>query len=128
MKSELITSAMIVDDETIIREILKAILEDIGLTTILDVHSGERALALLKNQPVQLILLDINMSGLSGIETLKAIKKDHPACHVIMISGDSSLDKVKDALTRGAEDFIVKPFSPDKVADRIKSYLDAHQK
>ncbi|MBT4835935.1 MAG: response regulator [Methylococcales bacterium] len=118
-----ITEVMIVDDEQTVRMTLKAVLQRLGVIKIYEEKSGEKAVAQLKSVAPQLVLLDINMEGMTGLETLKAIKKENKDIIVVMISGDAVLDNIKKALELGAKDFIAKPFVPKKVVERLSKLL-----
>ncbi len=81
---------------------------------------------ILKDQPANLILLDLDMPGLSGLDILKRIKKENSYISkipVIMLSGHSSLNDVKSAINLGAVDYIVKPIDPQFFGDKIKKHL-----
>ncbi len=105
---------LIVDDEVSICQSLKAILEDEGYST-LTAGSGEEALKIVADELPQLVLLDIWLPGMDGLDTLKAIKAAHPQVLVIMMSGHGTIETAVKATKLGAFDFIEKPLSLDKV-------------
>ena len=105
---------LIVDDEKNIRVSLSSILKDEGYE-VWAVESGEEALDLLKEQTVDLILLDVKLPGIDGIEVLEKVLEDYPEKDVIMISGHSDISIAVKAIKMGAYDFMEKPLSMPKV-------------
>jgi DNA-binding NtrC family response regulator len=105
---------LVVDDEVGPRESLRMILKP-----CYEVHTasgGGEALNLIQNKDIEVVTLDLNMPGLSGIDTLKEIKKLKPDTEVIVITGYGTLNNAQEAIRFGAGDFISKPFN---VADII---------
>ncbi len=105
---------LIVDDEEGIRESLSGIFQDDGYA-VLTSSTGEEALKALKEQNPDLILLDIWLPGIDGIQTLKEIKDMKPDLPVIMISGHANIDLAVKATRMGAYDFLEKPLSLERV-------------
>ncbi len=114
---------LIVDDEVSICQSLKAILEDEGFQ-VLVAGSGEEAIKLVGEEMPQLVLLDIWLPGMDGLETLKAIKAAHPNVLVIMMSGHGTIETAVKATKLGAFDFIEKPLSLDKVIILVNNALN----
>ncbi|MEW6332717.1 MAG: sigma-54 dependent transcriptional regulator [Thermodesulfobacteriota bacterium] len=105
---------LIVDDEESICQTLGGILSDEG-HEVLAAESGEEALRLVEEDPPNLVLLDIWLPGMDGIEVLKTIKATCPRTQVIMMSGHGSIETAVKATKLGAFDFIEKPLSLEKV-------------
>ncbi|HYA14353.1 MAG TPA: sigma-54 dependent transcriptional regulator [Syntrophales bacterium] len=105
---------LIVDDEKSICQSLGSILADEGYE-ILSAGSGEEAIKIIEEDPPGLIILDIWLPGIDGIETLKAIRSRYPQMRVIMISGHGTIETAVKATKLGAFDFFEKPLSMDKV-------------
>ncbi|MFA7382874.1 MAG: sigma-54 dependent transcriptional regulator [Desulfurivibrionaceae bacterium] len=114
---------LIIDDEASIRESLSGILSDEGFQTI-SAEDGVQGLSLLEEEQVDLILLDIWMPGLDGLEVLKRIKESHAELPVIMISGHGTIETAVQATKMGAYDFIEKPPSYDKIILAVNNALD----
>src|ERR1035437_2729712 len=117
---------LIVDDEESIRQSLGGVLADDGYE-ILTASSGETALRIAEEEVLNLVLLDIWLPGIDGIETLKIIKSEHPQLRVVMMSGHGTIETAVKATKLGAFDFIEKPLSLDKVLLIVKHALDMSQ-
>jgi len=113
---------LVIDDEISILDSLAGILSDEGFTPIC-VDSAEKGLKKIKTEAVDLVLLDIWMPGMDGIEALKQIKEDYPELQVVMISGHGTIETAVQATKIGAFDFIEKPLSYDKIVLAIKNGL-----
>ena len=113
---------LVIDDEKSILETLAGILTDEGFTPVC-LDSAENGLKHLKTEAVDLVLLDIWMPGMDGMEALRKIKEDYPELQVIMISGHGTIETAVQATKMGAFDFIEKPLSYDKIVLAIKNGL-----
>jgi two-component system nitrogen regulation response regulator NtrX len=113
---------LVIDDEKSILETLAGILADEGFAPVC-VDSAENGLKHLKTEAVDLVLLDIWMPGMDGMEALRKIKEDYPELQVIMISGHGTIETAVQATKMGAFDFIEKPLSYDKIVLAIKNGL-----
>jgi len=105
---------LIVDDEESICQTLGGILTDEGYEVV-TAGSGEEALRILEEEPPNLVVLDIWLPGMDGIEALKTIKAAHPHLQVVMMSGHGTIETAVKATKLGAFDFIEKPLSLEKV-------------
>ncbi len=114
---------LIVDDERDIRRSLAGILQDEGYET-LSAGRGEKALELVAKEPLNLLLLDIWLPGIDGLEVLRRIKQLKPELEVIMISGHGNIDTAVKAIKLGAYDFIEKPLTLEKILLAVSHALD----
>ncbi|HZO99779.1 MAG TPA: sigma-54 dependent transcriptional regulator [Terriglobia bacterium] len=114
---------LIVDDEKLIRWSVRRQLEDWGYTA-LEAESGTGGLAQIRTEVPDLILLDVRLPDLSGIEVLREIKQNNLSVPVIMITGDPQLDDIKTAIKLGALDFIKKPLDFDELEVTILNAID----
>jgi two-component system nitrogen regulation response regulator NtrX len=115
-------SILVVDDEQSIRDSLSGILQDEGFT-VLTAADGESALTLLREERPGLVLLDIWMPGLDGLETLARIREWNGEQLVIMMSGHGTIETAVKATKNGAYDFIEKPLSLEKLLVSIQNAL-----
>jgi two-component system nitrogen regulation response regulator NtrX len=116
-------SILIVDDEPSILQSLSGLLSDEGFE-VLTAANGYEALKIVDTEFPDLVLLDIWMPGIDGIETLKEIKKDNPYIQVIIISGHGTIETAVKATKLGAFDLIEKPLSIDKIIVAINNALN----
>ncbi len=113
---------LIVDDEAPIREVLSTFLNDIGYETYA-VADGESAIEWLGQEQPDLILLDVRMPGMSGLEVLRNARQIYPNMPVIMISGYTDEELARQALQEGAYDFFLKPFELSVIEARLFAKL-----
>ncbi len=114
---------LIVDDEESICQSLTGILADEGYEVV-SAGSGEEALRMIEEELPNVVLLDIWLPGMDGIETLKVIKAEHPQIEVIMMSGHGTIETAVRATKIGAFDFIEKPLSLEKVILMVNHALN----
>ena len=117
-------SVLIVDDEASIRESLRGVLEDEGYT-VSDAGSGEACLDQLQQKSFEVVLLDIWLPGIDGLQTLEKIREIEGAPEVIIISGHGTIETAVRATKLGAFDFLEKPLSVQKTLILVKNALDA---
>ncbi len=113
---------LIVDDSTTMRRIIKTQLEGMGVSTILEASNGEEAVGVLQqNMPIDIIMLDWNMPVMDGITFLKKVRADaaYKPVKIIMCTSESEKTRVVEALKEGANNYIVKPFTPDAVKEKL---------
>jgi two-component system nitrogen regulation response regulator NtrX len=116
-------SILIVDDEPSILQTLSGLLSDEGFE-VTTAANGYEALKIIEAESPDLVLLDIWMPGIDGIETLKEIKKENPTIQVIIITGHGTIETAVNATKLGAYDLIEKPLSIDKVIVAINNALN----
>lgn len=114
---------LIVDDEKNIRLTLSQTLEPLGLEAEAAAN-GEEALALLEKKKFGLILLDLKMPGMDGMEVLRRVRELRPNICVIIITAYGTIDLAVEAMKLGAVDFIQKPFAPAEIRELVTHVLD----
>lgn len=114
---------LVVDDEAVIREGLQRTLdgERFAVETC---RSGHAAIELLQDKEYDLIITDLKMPGMNGIEVLKAVKGLQPDVPVIMITGYATVDTAVEAMKNGATDYISKPFTPEQIMEKIDKSIE----
>jgi len=110
---------LIVDDEQTIRRLCMTVGEALGFTCM-EAESGDAAMALLEQQPVHMILTDMVMPSMSGLEFLDQVKKTFPRIEVAVMTGHGSVETAVQAMKLGAYDYIAKPFAP---LDELRLFL-----
>jgi two-component system, chemotaxis family, chemotaxis protein CheY len=122
-------TVLVADDDAILKMMLKSILESSGeYQVVAQAVNGEEAVARYAQMKPHLVLLDINMPKMDGLQALEEIRKINPAAKVMMVSGDSTIDKVKEAIQKGASGFVVKPLTASGVLKKIQACLNAREK
>jgi len=117
-------SVLLVDDEvefldTLLKRLRKRKLDVNG------VHSGEEALRFLEANPVDVVVLDVKMPGMDGLDTLRAIKKALPLTEVIMLTGHAIMEVAIEGMELGAFDYLMKPMDIDELLYKLQ---DAYKK
>ncbi len=105
---------MIADDEYIIREGIRESVdwEQLGMTVVAEAEDGEEALELILQQPVHILLVDMNMPFMDGITLIKRIRAEQPDCRFVIITGHDEFSYAQEAIRLGVKDYILKPVDP----------------
>ncbi len=114
---------LVVDDEERFRLTLAKLLTVIGLG-VTTLGSGQEALEALQREPYDIIVLDVRMPGMNGIETLAEIKKINPMVEVIILTGHASVDAAVDIMKLGGYDYLLKPCSVDELMEKIDAAFE----
>jgi two-component system nitrogen regulation response regulator NtrX len=114
---------LVVDDEAAIRDSLKMTLEYEGYE-FLGAATGQEALALIEREGPDLVLLDVKMPGMDGLEVLDRVRAMNDALPVVVVSGHGTISTAVEATKKGAFDFIEKPFASDRVLVSLRNALD----
>lgn len=114
---------LIVDDEpdfleTIVKRLRRRKIDATGA------DSGKRALELLENEHFDVVILDIRMPGMDGIETLKEMKKKRPLMEVIMLTGHASVESGLQGIQFGAFDYVMKPADIDELLEKVRQAFE----
>lgn len=116
---------LLVEDERSIRNVLRNILEDEGQGhQVIEAEDGRQALAAVSKEEPDLVLCDIKMPGMDGIEVLEKIRESAPDCPVIMISGHGDLETAVESMRKGAYDYIAKPPDLNRLLNTVRNALD----
>ena len=121
---------LVVDDMKTMRTIIIKTISQLGLENFKEAEDGQQALDLMKelaggDESIQFVFSDINMPNMNGIEFLKAIKADKAlkSVPVMMVSAENEVQYLMDATSNGAEDFLVKPFGPEDLQEKMLRIL-----
>jgi two-component system KDP operon response regulator KdpE len=115
------STILIVDDEPQIRRVMRTTLSSNGYSVI-EARSGEEALEMMRKERPELVLLDVNMPGMSGLDVCREIRDQSDIAIIMLTVRNSEHDKVL-ALDAGADDYVVKPFSIEELLARIRAAL-----
>jgi two-component system chemotaxis response regulator CheY len=114
---------MLVDDAAFMRMMIKDTLSKNGYANVIEANNGQVAVTNYPTERPDLVIMDITMPVMDGLEALKQIRSQDPNANVIMCSAMGQEAMVVDALKQGAKDFIVKPFKADRIMKTVKSIL-----
>ncbi|KPA18141.1 response regulator receiver protein [Candidatus Magnetomorum sp. HK-1] len=117
---------MLVDDEKRFLETTAKLLNKKGMDVI-TAESGVKALEVLILNDIHIVILDVKMPGMDGIETLKKIKANFPLVEVIMLTGHGTMDSAIDGLKAGASDYLIKPAEIDELIRCVKKAFEKRQ-
>ena len=113
---------LIVDDFATMRKIIKNVLKQIQIDDVMEAENGIKALEALRNEKADLIISDWIMPEMTGIDFLKACKEDESIKHIpfIMVTAEAQKENIMEAIKSGVDNYIVKPFTPDKLQSAIE--------
>ena len=122
-------SLMIVDDSATMRKIIMRTVRMAGLKfdTIEEAGNGAEAISKLNGQPVDIVLCDVNMPEMNGLEMVRKVRTELPACSntkIVMVSTESAQELIESVMKDGANGFINKPFTPEKFRDGLSPFMN----
>ena len=120
---------MIVEDEELIRQGLTSLVdyEQFGMTVINQAENGREAWEKFQEQPADILLTDINMPQMNGLDLAHLVKEQSPSCHIIFLTGYDDFEFARKAIKLGADDYLPKPFHLAELNARIKSVIRRNQ-
>lgn len=113
------TKVLLVDDEKDFVEMLSLRLQEMG-EKLKTAYSGQECLDVLKESDIDVVILDIKMPGMDGIETLKEIKKGYPLVEVIMLTGHGTTESAVEGMKLGAFDYLLKPADFEDLTTKLE--------
>lgn len=117
------TKILIVDDAAFMRMMIKENLKKAGYTEFFEAGDGQQAIALYQEEQPGIVIMDITMPVMDGIQALSAIKQIDANAKVVMCSAMGQESMVVEAIKLGALDFIVKPFKPDRLVQTVRNVI-----
>jgi len=118
-------SVLLVDDEPHIRQFVGLILKGLGVQTMFEAENGEDAVAAFQREKPDVVLLDVNMPLMNGLEALRQIKQLDPGCVAIMLTSLANRDTVDEAIALGAAGYIRKDTPKEEIAGDLAETIDA---
>ncbi len=114
--------ALIVDDEAPMRQLVRIYLSNVGITVV-EADSGKSALSLLEEEKVHLIVLDLMMPGMDGLQVAEVVKEKYPSMPILMLTARGTMDDKITGFAMGADDYLVKPFDGRELVARVQALL-----
>lgn len=118
------TSALIVDDEPHVRMFVKLLLKETGITKTWEAGDGAQGLALVAEHQPELVVLDVNLPVMNGLEMLACLHIDHPDVPVVMLSSESAMKTVLEAARLGAIGYVLKHSPKDEALKMLREALE----
>ncbi|QCO68761.1 chemotaxis protein CheY [Luteimonas yindakuii] len=117
---------LIVDDFSTMRRIIKNLLTDLGFNNTVEAEDGHSALAVLRQDAVELVITDWNMPGMTGIELLRAIRADAAlrALPVLMVTAEAKREQIIEAAQNGVNGYIIKPFTAQTLEEKLNKVFE----
>jgi len=112
---------LVVDDSSTMRRIIKNTLQRIGYTDLVEAENGKDALE--KLEGIDIILTDWNMPEMDGLEFVKNVRTSNKSIPILMVTTNAAKDDIVDALKNGVNNYIVKPFTPETLKEKVESVL-----
>lgn len=124
------TGILVVDDMKTMRKIVSKSLKSMGFEKITEAEDGQKAWALLNDPPfpVELIISDWNMPNASGLDFLKRVRANDKFKHLpfMLLTAENEAEQVKEAVQAGVSNYMVKPFTPATLGEKLKAMYDKH--
>jgi two-component system chemotaxis response regulator CheY len=120
-----VARALIVDDAPLIRQTLRAMLTELGLSVVGEAVDGEEALRLLQEHQPDLITMDLVLPKCDGMQTLRRIREHNPLVKVVIITAVDRRESIMEAFQLGAVDYVVKPFERERLEETIQRVVQA---
>lgn len=115
--------ALVVDDSQIMRRIIVKVLNQVGVKDTVEASNGvEAVVAVEADTSIKLVLLDWNMPVMNGLEALKKIRTMNKEILIIMVTTEGEKEKVMEAFKNGANDYLLKPFEPRGITDKLTKF------
>ena len=117
---------LVVEDSPVMRDLIASLIDELGGFEIIAVENGLQALRVLPNEKFDLIVTDINMPNINGLELLAFVKKNpnHVNTPVLVVTTEGAEKDREKGLALGASAYLVKPFKPDELLDVVRKLLD----
>jgi len=123
MESPMSTNVLVADDSGTMRKIIIRSLNAVGIQSVVEAADGEQAVALFRPGTFDLVLTDWNMPGKTGLQVIQAIRAQDAKVPIIMITTEAEKRRVLEAVQAGVTDYLVKPFTPDTLREKLDKHV-----
>lgn len=115
--------ALVVDDSAVMRKVIIGALNKAGISEIVEAADGRIAVKKVKEEDFDLVMMDWYMPNMLGIDAVKAIRAEGKTMPIIMVTTEAEKSRVIEALKHGANNYIIKPFEPAAIVQKIKDFI-----
>ena len=116
-------SVLVVEDDPIMRELLKDMLYQAGASRITDCEDAASAHACFAAEVFDIIMLDLGLPDADGHQVMSAFKGANPQQHIVLVTADDSIESIQKAISAGANGYVVKPYSLEKIQDVLNNFV-----
>lgn len=116
-------NALVVDDSAVMRKVLIGALGRAGISDVDQAADGQEAVTATESKDYNLVLMDWNMPNMLGIDAVRAIRANGKTMPIIMVTTEAEKSRVIDALKAGAQNYVIKPFEPATIVNKIQEVL-----
>ena len=116
------TRVLVADDSSTMRKIILRSLQAVGVKDVAEAADGAEAVAMFAPGKFDMVLTDWNMPGMTGLEVLKKIREQDQNIPVIMVTTEAEKSRVLEAIQAGVTDYLVKPFTPDTLREKLEKH------
>ncbi|MDV2079508.1 response regulator [Marinobacter xestospongiae] len=117
---------MVVEDEATMRELLRDMLYQAGATRVVESEDVEGARAAFASERYEIVMLDLGLPDGDGHELMEEFKRSQPDQHIVLVTADDSIESIQKAISAGANGYVVKPYSQEKIHDVVNNYAMVH--
>ncbi len=119
-------NVLVVEDEPTMRQMLTEMLYAVGVAKVVEAADAETGVEAFNGEPFHIVMLDLGLPDRDGHEVMKEIKAANRQQHVVLVTADDSIDSIQRAITAGANGYVVKPYSREKIQDVVNNYMMVH--
>jgi two-component system, chemotaxis family, chemotaxis protein CheY len=116
-------NVLVADDSSTMRKIIIRSLQAIGVPDATEAKDGEEAISLFKQGGIDMVLTDWNMPGKTGLDVIREIRAQNTNVPIIMITTEAEKRRVLEAIQVGVSDYIIKPFEPEKLREKLEKFI-----
>lgn len=119
-------NVLVVEDEPTMRQMLTEMLYAVGVAKVVEAADAESGVETFNGDQFHIVMLDLGLPDRDGHEVMKEIKAANRQQHVVLVTADDSIDSIQRAITAGANGYVVKPYSREKIQDVVNNYMMVH--
>lgn len=116
-------NVLVVEDEPTMRQMLTEMLYAVGATRVVETEDATKGMDALSRDAFEIIMLDLGLPDRDGHDVMKEIKQQDRQHHVVLVTADDSIESIQRAITAGANGYVVKPYSREKIQDVVNNYM-----